>query len=125
MIVSSARWFPVMVACLLLAGCKGNERPGESGPAPDPDADIKANLARLTPEERRLAEAQKYCPVMPEVRLGEMGPPIKLVVKGETMFVCCKNCLEEAPREADKTLAQFKEIREARAKELKARVPAK
>ncbi len=125
MITPSRQWFPLLLVSLLLVGCQGQDKPMASGPAPGPDAEIKANLARLSPEDRRLAEEQKFCPVMPETKLGEMGPPIKIVVKGETMFVCCHNCVEGAPMDPDKTLAQLKEIREARAKEPENQAPAK
>jgi hypothetical protein len=118
MIVSSARWFPILLFSLVLAGCQRQEKPVTSDPPPDPEADIKANLAQLSPEDQRLAKEQKYCPVMREVQLGEMGPPFKIVVQGETMFVCCKNCARRAPEDAENTLAQLKEIRQTRAQEL-------
>jgi hypothetical protein len=122
MIVSFARWFPLMIVALLTAGCQ--EKPAAAVSTVDPDADVKANLAKLDPADQQLAERQKHCPVMPEVRLGEMGTPLKIVVKGEPMFVCCKSCMKLASEEPDKTLAQLKVIQEARAQELKQQAPA-
>jgi hypothetical protein len=120
MILSSARWIPLLIV-VSMAGCQ--DKPTASGPAVDPDAEVKANLARLDPEDQRVAERQKYCPVMPQIRLGEMGPPFKVVLKGETFFVCCKTCVRQAPKEPETILAQLKEIREASAKEPGLRAP--
>ena len=52
---------------------------------------------------------------MEDSRLGEMGPPIKLDVKGQAVFICCKGCRSKALREADKTLAKVAQFK-ARAK---------
>jgi Cu(I)/Ag(I) efflux system membrane fusion protein len=42
-------------------------------------------------EDRLLAEKQKLCPVTGEP-LDSMGGPVKVVVDGRTVFVCCKSC---------------------------------
>jgi hypothetical protein len=68
------------------------------------EADIQDNLARLKPADRELAEAQRFCPVLKR-RLGEMGPPIKMVIKGQPLFVCCKGCARKAQANPEKTLA--------------------
>jgi hypothetical protein len=47
---------------------------------------------------------QKTCPVMGDV-LGEMGEPIPVVVKGQTVYVCCKGCVAKVQRDPDKYLA--------------------
>jgi hypothetical protein len=112
-----------LFALLLALGC---QRPAQqaqvtSSPAATPQAtetvsdEIQAALAQLSPEDRQLALAQKYCPVMEDSRLGEMGPPIKLEIKGQAVFICCKGCRSKALREADKTLAKVAEFK-ARAK---------
>jgi hypothetical protein len=77
--------------------------------------EIQAALAQLSPEDRQLALAQQYCPVMEDSRLGAMGPPIKLDIKGQAVFICCKGCRSKALREAEKTLAKVAELK-ARAK---------
>ena len=46
------------------------------------------------PEDRALAEKQKFCPVTDE-RLGTMGVPQKVMVEGTPVFVCCKSCNKE------------------------------
>jgi hypothetical protein len=82
----------------------------------DKDAKVENNLAKLSPEDRKLAEAQKYCAVEEENRLGAMGKPYKLVLNGETVFLCCKGCLKAAKADPDKTVAKAKELREKNSK---------
>jgi uncharacterized protein (TIGR03000 family) len=79
------------------------------------EAKIAANLAKLSPEDRRLAEAQKYCPIQEGNRLGILGVPFKVMVKEQPVFLCCKGCAEEALQDPDKTLAKVKELEEKNA----------
>jgi len=67
-------------------------------------AEIKASLATLSPEDRELAEAQGFCPIMLKNRLGVMGPPIKVMIKDQPVFVCCKGCVRKAQSNPDRTL---------------------
>lgn len=69
------------------------------------EAEISASLAKLSPEDRQLAEAQGYCPVMADNRLGVMGPPVKLVIGNQSVFLCCKGCRTRALANPDRTLA--------------------
>ncbi len=82
----------------------------------DDEAEIKENLAKLPEKDRKLAEAQKYCAIEDDHRLGEMGVPVKVMVKGEPVFLCCKGCQKKALADPDKTLAKVKELK-AKAKE--------
>ena len=77
----------------------------------DKDAKVENNLAKLSPEDRKLAEAQKYCAVEEENRLGAMGKPYKLVLNGETVFLCCKGCEAEAKAHEERTLGKVKELK--------------
>ncbi len=70
----------------------------------------KANLAKLSDDDRLLAEAQGYCAVMAEP-LGSMGPPFKLIVNEQPVFVCCKGCEKKAKSDPDKTLARVAELK--------------
>jgi membrane fusion protein, copper/silver efflux system len=65
---------------------------------------IRNNLAKLSPADRLLAETQRLCPVQPDTALGSMGPPIKMTVKGQTVFVCCKGCVDEVTGNPDEML---------------------
>ncbi len=59
--------------------------------AKDKDKDIREALAKLSPEDRALAEAQKTCPQSGQP-LGSMDVPVKLTVKGKPVFICCEGC---------------------------------
>lgn len=84
-------------------------------PAPAPvdadEAEIRANLIKLPLEDRLLAEAQRFCAVQDENRLGSMGVPVKVLVKGQPVFLCCKGCRDKALANRDKTLAKVKDLK--------------
>src|SRR5262245_25137773 len=98
------------VVALALAGCSGGG-PEKEAPDADKKAKIEKALAKLSDEDRKLAEAQKYCPVMPDHLLGSMGTPVKLELNGQTVFVCCKGCTKGANADPDKTLEKVKELK--------------
>ena len=81
----------------------------------DNEAKIKKNLAKLAPKDRKIAEQQKYCVEEQENRLGSMGVPFKVEIKGQPVFLCCRGCQKEAEADPDKTLAKVKELREKNA----------
>jgi hypothetical protein len=96
---------------LALAGCKpASEAKKAEGPLTE-EAQIQANLAKLSPEDRTVAEAQRFCAIEDENRLGAMGPPIKVMVKDEPVFLCCKSCQKKALADPDKTLAKVKDLK--------------
>jgi multidrug efflux pump subunit AcrA (membrane-fusion protein) len=67
---------------------------------------IMEAMAQLAPEDRRLAEAQRICPVT-EMALGCMGIPIKVDVQGQPVFICCEGCRESLLADAVKYLAKL------------------
>lgn len=69
------------------------------------EKEISETLAKLSSEDRKLAEEQKFCAVMKHERLGGMGVPVKLEVKGEPVFVCCSGCKKKALSNPEETLA--------------------
>jgi Cu(I)/Ag(I) efflux system membrane fusion protein len=71
----------------------------------DEEAKVKAALARLSPEDRKLALAQGYCPILKNSRLGSMGRPVKVQLDGQTVFLCCKGCEKEAREHPAQTLS--------------------
>lgn len=74
-------------------------------------AAITAALAELSAEDRKLATEQQFCAVQPQTSLGAMGPPIKMTLKGQPVFLCCEDCAEKARKDPDKTLAKLKELK--------------
>jgi hypothetical protein len=108
------RFLPLVFAAgLLAAGCNDSQspQPAANGTANAMDSKVKAALAKLAPEDRALAEEQKYCASEPENRLGSMGPPVKIMVKDQPVFVCCKGCEHDVLKDPDKTLKQVAELK--------------
>jgi hypothetical protein len=70
---------------------------------------VHASLANLSPDDRMLAEAQRYCPVRDGNELGSMGTPIKLMLEGEPVFVCCTGCKKSATADPKATLARLQD----------------
>ncbi len=68
---------------------------------------IAANLAKLSEEDRKLAEKQKICPVSDEP-LGSMGVPQKVSANGQELFICCEGCKEKLMANPDQYLAKLK-----------------
>ena len=75
------------------------------------EAEIKANLDKLGPEDRKVAAEQRYCPVEDKSRLGSMGVPVKVIVSDKPVFLCCKVCQKKALADPNKTLAKVKELK--------------
>jgi Cu(I)/Ag(I) efflux system membrane fusion protein len=92
-------------------GPKEGKRGGTVRPSlgDDSDAKVKASLARLSSADRALAEEQEFCVVLANSRLGSMGVPIKLLVQGRPVFVCCRSCVKQARDNAEKTLRRLDE----------------
>ena len=79
------------------------------------EAEIEATLSKLSPEDQALAKSQKFCAVMSDERLGTMGAPLKLDIKGQAVFVCCKGCSKKALNNPDETLAKVAAMKSANA----------
>jgi Cu(I)/Ag(I) efflux system membrane fusion protein len=78
-------------------------------PAPQGEQNEQAEaLAKLSPEDRALAEKQKICPVSGEP-LGSMGKPYKVTVEGRDVLLCCQGCEEEIKENPEKYLAKLDE----------------
>ena len=77
----------------------------------NPAAIIEAGLAQLTPEDRTLALAQGTCPITKN-RLGSMGPPVKVLIDGQIVFLCCPACKEKASANPKQTLATVVDLKQ-------------
>ena len=107
---ASSRWASLALLLPLFVGCAHEAAPAPSKPA-DGEAKIKAALDKLDPDDRKLAEEQKFCAVETENRLGLMGKPVKMMIEDETVFLCCKGCEKAALKDPKKTLARVEELR--------------
>ena len=123
--VISLRWIAgvaSLVCMAVLVGCgSGGTKPGgksaggsgprEPGQVVDPgpvmahEDEDHSHGEKLSAEDQALADAQKVCPVSDE-ELGGMGLPVKLIVKGEPIFICCKGCEKKINADPDKYLAK-------------------
>ena len=111
---------------LALSGCTGRptEQPkagdGASTPSKtagqaDDEASIRANLEKLSPEDRKLAGEQQFCAVETKNPLGSMGVPYKVMIKDQPVFLCCDGCETKAKAHADRTLAKVQQLKEKKA----------
>jgi hypothetical protein len=95
---------------LLLAsftiGCSHGPKGGRGG-----EEHLRASLALLEEADRKLAEAQRWCPVTNENRLGETGVPVKVMVEGRPVFLCCKTCVRAAQKHPERTLGYVRELK--------------
>lgn len=117
------RWAGLIVFVSLSVGCGVSTTPSmptksttPNGTAAttekeDEEATIRKALAKLSPEDRKLAEEQRFCAVSDESRLGSMGTPIKLTLKDKPVFLCCAGCKKAAERDPDKTLERVEALR--------------
>jgi hypothetical protein len=133
-----------LLSALVLAGCRPPAQPPTepklpSAPPAKPkesdeeakkkaekekeEAEIRAERDKLSPEDRKLVDAQELCPIQEE-RLGAMGKPLKVTVKDkdgkeQAVFVCCKGCVKDVEKNPEKALAKVAELK------AKAKTPAK
>jgi membrane fusion protein, copper/silver efflux system len=97
----------------LAAGYFGARR-GDRATAPAPLAGatktaapaVSAAFQEFPLEDRPLAERQKVCPVTNKP-LGSMGTPVRIVVSGQVVFLCCDGCEGAIKREPAKYLAKL------------------
>src|SRR5438132_1481233 len=95
-----ARWISLTACAALIAGCAGS---ADNKPAAQGDSS-------------KIAEAQRFCVVDNDNRLGAMGPPDKYVIKDkdgkeQPVFVCCGGCIKTIKKDEAKTLAVAEELR--------------
>jgi hypothetical protein len=75
------------------------------------EKEVKTNTAKLGPDDRKLAEGQRFCAVQEGIRLGAMGVPVKVMIKGEPAFLCCAACEAPAQKNPDQTLNKVKKLK--------------
>lgn len=78
-------------------------------------AKIEAALSKLSKADRTLVDGQRYCPMMDSMRLGAMGTPVKIMIDGKSVFLCCAGCEEDAKADGKKTLTSVEKLKKATA----------
>ena len=89
---------------------KAEPEPRVAVAAPD-EEDIK-NIEQLPEADRKLALAQGACPVT-GAALGSMGVPVKITLRGQSVFLCCKGCIGKAKRSPDEMLKKLADAAQA------------
>jgi hypothetical protein len=104
---------------IYFGGSKGGSKSGDapspvrpSTPSGEPSEE-ESNLGKLKTADRRRAREQRFCAVQRENALGSMGTPVKILVEGELVFLCCEGCRAEALGNPTKTLQAAHELRRA------------
>ena len=72
---------------------------------------VTANLAKLSPEDRKLAEDQRFCGVQNGIRLGSMGVPVKAMANGKPVFLCCSSCEDAVRKNPGEVLANVEKLK--------------
>lgn len=80
---------------------------------------VAAALGKLKDADRALAEQQRFCPVMEDSRLGSMGTPVKIDIKGKPVFLCCKGCTDDALADPAATLKKVEQLKNPKTAENK------
>ncbi len=81
----------------------------------DEEAIIASNLAKLPNDaERREVAEQEYCVILDDSKLGSMGVPLRLVIEGRAVYICCKGCSKEALADPKATLAKLDKLKAAK-----------
>jgi hypothetical protein len=112
--ITSAAAGIVLTLAAMLSGCNSKSEPvSDQDAAPsgstvleESPSEIELTLAKLPPADRESAEIQKVCPISGEP-LGSMGVPIKITEAGQSVFLCCKGCEEEAKKNFDAIVAKL------------------
>ncbi len=88
----------------LFVCCAGCVDALKANPEKFTQARPKVEVVKFTESDAALITKQAVCPVMDEP-LGGMGQPIKLLVGGKPLFLCCKGCIKKVQAEPEKYLA--------------------
>ncbi len=96
------------------SGGKGGPQVMRPTTPEDKDTKVAAALAKLPPADRKLAEAQAWCPVQRD-RLGVMGVPVKVKTPdGRPLYVCCEACRSEAEADPSGMVNRVEELKRTR-----------
>jgi hypothetical protein len=94
-----------------VCGCSSGEVP-KTDPAAQAEAAYEKALAALPAEDRAAAAAQRWCVAEQDNRLGSMGTPVKLMLDGKPVFLCCGGCKSHALKDEKATLKTAQKLTE-------------
>ena len=103
-----SRVFAVVVLTVAMVGCAGSRGGCRSGrchassAGSVPPRRVQTAQAHADHDTPR-GQEQQTCPVTGE-KLGSMGPPVSVTVKGRTVKVCCDSCVAAVQKNPDKYL---------------------
>ena len=104
------------LSLLLLSGAAAQLAYAHDDPsANEVEADVKAAFAKLNASDRAAAEAQRWCPIMPDDRLGAMGTPVRIMLEGKPVFLCCAECEKDARANPKATWAKVEKLKKVNA----------
>ena len=101
--------------CSFLVALVGVAAAGASDDSEAEAKKIAVALAKLPEADRAAAEAQRWCAVMDDNRLGSMGTPVKVTANGKAVFLCCAACKAKATTNGPATLAKAAELKKVTA----------
>lgn len=104
----------LLCGTLLVSSSYADDAVASSQPT-EAEKDVQAALSELGPSDKPLAEAQRWCAVMPANRLGSMGKPVKLLLEGKPVFLCCAECEKQARANAKTTLTKVEKLKKSTA----------
>ena len=129
--IASTRFVGILAALLgaMMVGCGDTDEHGSHdghSPAAHEDAEPETEQAEdeqaeddvaedddegldfegLSVEDRKLAKAQKVCPVSDQT-LGSMGTPIRIEHDGKVIFFCCQMCKPRFEADPEPYLAKL------------------
>jgi Cu(I)/Ag(I) efflux system membrane fusion protein len=90
----------------------GPQQEKPAGATSEEDAEVQTALSKLSPEDRKLAEDQYYCPIL-DTRLGTMDspPPAVTLKNGRKVFVCCRKCIDKVKADEQGALEKVERLK--------------
>ena len=73
----------------------------------------QVTLAALAESDREGIARQQVCPVT-GAKLGGMGDPVKVLIDGQPLYLCCKGCVAKVKRNPEAYLAKVAQLHQSR-----------
>jgi hypothetical protein len=97
-----------IVAVLAAAGC--NDAKPTPAVVSGTETKETTKSKELSAEDQAAITKQKVCPISDEP-LDAMGGPIKVMIEGKPVFLCCKSCEKTAMKKPEETLKKVEELK--------------